>query len=509
MSTRWPTAGWVLAVAACATVSSGWAAPARNPAAEAVVEGTIGDIQARIASRELRCSDVVGAYLERIKAYDKPRALNAITTISSQALLEAQKEDRSLGHGRSMPPLFCVPVVVKDNMDTAGMPTTAGSIALKENRPPDSVVVQRLRSAGAIIIAKSNMAEWAFSPRRTISSTAGETANAYALERVPAGSSGGTASSVAASLALVGLGTDTGNSIRGPSSHLALVGMRSTLGLVDLQGIVPLLADYDVAGPMTRTVEDNARVLSVIARTPEGKQIDYTKGLRTATLRGVRIGILRALADPKEMTRDIGLTFEQALSDLRAAGAIIVEDVTIPDLNREGGLYCPGFRTDVNNYLASLGDSAPIHDVAEVFRQGRYAPESKEQFEFFMRGSEQPQAAACPDFASSPARVAFRHDVIAAMEAAKVAVLAYPSWSSPPALRSRAVEDYSGDNSQRVAPPTGLPALTVPMGYSKGNLPVGLQLLGRAYDEATIYQIAYAYEQATHHRVPPTGFPAL
>jgi len=195
------------------------------------------------------------------------------------------------------------------------------------------------------------------------------------------------------------------------------------------------------------------------------------------------------------------------LSDLRAAGAVVIDDVTIPDLDRESDLYCPRFRSDVNTYLATLGSSAPVHDVAEVFRQGRYAPESKEQFEFFMRGSEEPRAAACPDFAASAARVTFRHDVVAAMEAAKVAVLAYPSWSSPPALRSRAVEDYNGDNSQRVAPPTGLPALTVPMGPTA--LPVGLQLLGRAYDEATIYQIAYAYEQATHRRVPPAGFPAL
>ncbi len=192
--------------------------------------------------------------------------MNAITVVNPRALERADSIDAAVAAGDSLGPLFCVPMLVKDNFDTHDMVTTGGSIALRDNVPPDDAfMVRRIREAGAIVVAKTNMAEWAFSPRQTVSSSFDTTANAYALDRVPAGSSGGTASGVAASFGLIGLGSDTGNSIRGPSSHLALVGIRSTLGLTSRDGVIPLSFDRDVAGPMGRTVEDVARVFDVVA----------------------------------------------------------------------------------------------------------------------------------------------------------------------------------------------------------------------------------------------------
>jgi amidase len=479
--------------------------PASVRVSELVVEGTIADIQESIASGKATCADIVRAYLDRISAYDDATGLNAITATAQGAMAQARAADQRARRGGSQPPLFCVPVAVKDNIDTVDMPTSGGSIVLKDSIPPDdAAVVRALRSAGAIILAKTNMAEWAFSPRRTISSTVGETANAYALDRVPAGSSGGTASAVAASFSLVGLGTDTGNSIRGPSSHLALVGMRPTRGRVSLDGVIPLFLEYDAVGPMTRTVEDNARVLSVIA-------VDHVAQLSKRPLRDARLGVLAALAQPESMDAGVAALFQRAIGDLRSAGAEVL-DVEIENFKShlEADHGCLRFRADANAYLRSLGRRAPVSDVFEVFRQGRFAPASREQFTRFLNldAKGQPTDGQCPSFEQG-GRQRFRDDVTRAMDRARVGALIYPTWTYPPALRSRAVEDYQGDNSQLVAPATGLPAITVPMGYTSGTLPAGLQLLGRAWDEATLYALAWGYEQLTHHRVAPTLYPPL
>ena len=232
-----------------------------------VVEASIADIQEAILSERTTCRDVVQAYLDRIETYDEATGLNAITVVNPNALSTADAIDRAIANGKDdeLGPLFCAPILVKDNFDTHDLPTTGGSIALMGSIPPDDAfMVRKIREADAIVIAKTNMAEWAFSPRRTESSSYGITANAYALDRVPAGSSGGTASGVAASFGVAGFGSDTGNSIRGPSSHLALFGIRSTIGLTSRDGVIPLAFDRDIAGPLTRTVEDGARLFDVV-----------------------------------------------------------------------------------------------------------------------------------------------------------------------------------------------------------------------------------------------------
>ncbi len=489
-----------------------------------IVEATIAELQTALRDGRATCRQVVQAYIDRIEAYDQPTGLNAVSMVNPRALERADEADARLAAGDELGPLFCAPLLVKDNFDTHDLPTTGGSVVLAGNLPPDDAfMVRRLREAGAIVLAKTNMAEWAFSPRRTESSIHGVTANAYALDRVPAGSSGGTASGVAASFGVAGMGTDTGNSIRGPSSHLALVGIRSTIGLTSRDGVIPLAFDRDIAGPMTRTVEDAARILDVVAghdpadraTEPGKREIDYTAFLDPDGLRGARLGVLRDLAAPESSDAEVLAVFDQALRDLAAAGAEIVDPVAIPNFQThlEADPYCPRFRYDVYQYLLSLGEGAPLLDVMEAHESGRAAPYTEPAFEFYgtapLEVPPEEWLEPCPFYLEHPLRREFHDDVLAAMDAAGVDALLYPTWTYPPAHLARPREEYMGDNSQLVSPATGMPAITVPMGYSRDTLPAGLQLLGRRYAEGALIRIAYAYEQATGHRRPPALFPPL
>ena len=489
------------------------------------VEATISDVHAAIRTGGMRCTDIVEGYLRRIEAYDKPTGLNAIIFTNPNALETARQIDERIAAGDELGPLYCVPVLLKDNFDTADMRTSGGSIALKDSVPPDDAfMVRKLREADAIIIAKTNMDEWAFGPRQTVSSSYGRTLNAYDLERVPAGSSGGTASATAASFGVIGMGSDTGNSIRGPSSHLALVGIRSTIGLTSRDGVIPLLLDHDIAGPMMRTVTDAAKVFNVIAGydpadpyTEAGMdrhEADYTAFLERDALRGKRIGVLRALVDTDDADPAVGQVFAQALADLEAAGAEIVDPVEIANLDTYMDLpWCRRFRYDMQVYLSSLGQNAPIRDVMEARASGQHAAHAAASLDYY--GAEplgvHPADAdpPCADYFDHEGRQAYLADTVAAMDAARVDAIVYPTWTNPPAHIDRPEREYKGDNSQLVAPDTGLPALTVPMGYSYGHLPAGLQILGRPYSEGLLFGLAYAYEQETLHRVPPKKFPEL
>jgi Asp-tRNA(Asn)/Glu-tRNA(Gln) amidotransferase A subunit family amidase len=512
-------AGW-LAAAAWFTALWSCAAP-RQAEPFSVVETSIAEIQQAIRTERTNCVEVVRAYIERVQRYDRPTGLNAITVVNPAALTRAAELDRALADGRAMGPLFCAPVLVKDNFDTHDMPTTGGSIVLANHYPPDDAfMVRKIREADAVIVAKTNMAEFAFSPRQTESSSYGITANAYALDRVPAGSSGGTASGVAASFGVAGLGTDTGNSIRGPSSHLALFGIRSTIGLTSRDGVIPLAFDRDIAGPMARSVEDAARIFNVVAGydpadpfTEDGKrEADYTVFLDPEGLRGARIGVLRALVDTGDADPQVVALFERALEDLRQSGAVIVDPIKIARFaeHLEDKGFCERFRYDMYVYLQSLGMAAPVHDVMEIYESGRYSPYVKDAFARFGNGplDVPPERwdPPCLPYLENPWRKAFHDDVTAAMDQAGVDVLIYPTWTNPPAHLDKAREEYKGDNSQLVAPATGMPAATVPMGYTYGNLPAGLQILARRYGEGAIFRIAYAYEQATRHRRPPERF---
>jgi len=485
-----------------------------------VVEATIAQAHEAMLAGRLTARQLVDAYLARIDAYDdRGPSLNAILIVNPGAQARADSLDLYLrATGELSGPLHGIPVIVKDNYDTYDLPTTAGSRILEGSIPPDDAFqVRLLRRAGAIVVAKSAMAEFAFSPYETVGSGwAGYTFNPYALNRVTAGSSGGTAAAVAASFGMVGLGTDTGNSIRGPSSHQALVGIRSTMGLTSRDGIIPLYLDKDIGGPMARTVEDAVRVLDVIAGTDvadgvtaeaDGRRASsYLEFLDAGGLAGARIGVLRQKID-STADAEVVLRFDEALDDLRAAGAVVVDPVAVPELDTiSGPLWCRRFRYDIEAYLATL-DDPPVRTLDEMVESGRAHVTIRERLAFFLPFTAPPQEDDSCVEAERNAEV-LRAGVRSAMAAADVEALAYPTWDNPPRLVGD-LRSPHGDNSQSPAPATGFPALTVPMGYVRGALPVGLQLLGDAWSEPVLIRIAYAYEQATRHRRPPASTPPL
>ena len=488
-----------------------------------ITEATIAEAHAAMRAGKLTSRQLVEEYLRRIRAYDQPTRLNAIVLVNPNALSEADKLDQEFKRTGKLRPLHGIPVIVKDNYDTYDLQTTGGSLAMKGNVPPtDAFMVKKLREAGAIVLAKSNMAEWAFSPYVTVSSIAGITRNPYDLERVPAGSSGGTAAAVAANFGMVGLGTDTGNSIRGPSSHNDLVGIRPTIGLTSRDGIVPLFLSADVGGPMARTVEDAATVLSVVAGydpadpitgNSNGKiQKDYTKFLDKNGLRGARIGVFRPYIDAATTDPQIKALTEKAIADLKAQGAEIVDPFVIPNFDTlTRNLGCGDFQADLNAYLAKHGQNAPYKTLAEIVDSGLYMPyidgQMKRSIAPKPAGAED-TSATCLDTYHNEKKIAFREAILAAMERDKVDAIVYPTWSNAP----RKVGDTkspAGDNSQVLSPQSGFPAITVPMGFTYDALPAGLTFLGKLFDEPTLIKFAYAYEQATKHRHPPEKFPAL
>ncbi|MFV2056872.1 MAG: amidase family protein [Thiohalomonadales bacterium] len=510
----------VLILSACATQGS---SSGKDSLSFSYIETTIDNLHAAIKNNQIDCVSITQGFIQRIKKYDQVSSLNAIIYLNPNALSKARALDKQYQIDGTMQKLHCVPVILKDNFDTADMPTEAGSIALQGSYPPDDAfMVKRLRQAGAIIIAKSNMAEWAFSPYNTISSTHGETKNAYNLNRVPAGSSGGTASAIAANFGIIGMGTDTGNSIRGPASHLALVGIRSTIGVTSRDGIIPLLLNRDVAGPLMRNVKDTAIVFSIIAGydtadpitiTHKQHQVaDYSKHLSVEGLRNVRLGVLREIYDPNTADQAVLSLFQSAIEDLKKAGAIVIDPISIDDfsqLSKATG-FCSRFRYDINNYLKTLGEAAPVKTLQEVVEQKKFRPENEGAMKWAMSiaadSKPSEQTPPCIDVQGDPRRKALLDAVITFMDKQKLDAIIYPSWSNP-ARKLGDNDSPHGNNSPIIAPHTGQPAITIPMGFVDGNLPIGLQMLGRPFSEEKLFQYAYAYEQATHHRKPPLLFP--
>ena len=487
-------------------------------------EATIFEIHAAMAARRLTCRALVSQYLARIEAFDKKGpAINAIVVVNPRAFAVADSLDRVFNDTRRMGALHCIPIVVKDNMQTTDLPTTAGSLAFEGwMAKKDAFQVRRIREAGAIVIAKSNMAEFAFSPYETVSSILpGYTKNPYALDRVTAGSSGGTAAAVAAGFGTLGLGTDTGNSIRGPSAHQALVGIRSTMGLTSRAGVVPLYMSQDIAGPMARTVADAAAVLQVVAGDDPDDPVtaaardhptpDYRAALDPNGLRGARIAILRQAFESPTTDSEVVAVFTRAVADLRRAGATVLDSFPLPTLDslrrsQRGG--CSQFKFDLNRFLQALGsDGPPLTSLDSIVRSNRYHPNTRRRLEQEQMATtppeENPGCRSRDEF-----RAGLRAAVVAAMDEAKVDAMIYPTWSNPP----RQIGDLNtphGDNSQFFSPSTGFPAMTVPMGYTRGTLPAGMTFFGRPWSEATLIKLAYAYEQATKHRRLPAATPPL
>jgi Asp-tRNA(Asn)/Glu-tRNA(Gln) amidotransferase A subunit family amidase len=488
-----------------------------SPTAEEAVidlqELTVTEMHRAYAEGAYNSQQVVQAYLDRIATYDS--LTNALTIINPKALEIAQQLDEEYARTGKLRPLHGIPLIVKDNINTAGLPTTAGSLALENYVPEENAfIIQRLVDAGAIVLAKSNMAEWAFSPMHSESSTAGTTRNPYNPEHVPAGSSGGTAAAIAANMGTIGLGTDTGNSIRGPSSHCALVGFRTTLGLVSRSAIVPLYLRNDVVGPMCRTVEDATRVLDVIAGyDAEDPLTAYAEGKTPATyldyldkngLQGARIGVLRELSDD-DPHPEISALFKQAIADLDSLGATIVDPVAVPGFDSlRQNQWCAEFRTDLENFLATYVQSDTLQTLEDIIAVGTRSEFAAGRLERQAdnRGRYQNPELPCLNPYEDQRRIAFREAIEQTMDSLQLDALIYPSWNHPAARIERFAEEYRGDNSQVIAPHTGQPAFTVPMGFTSQNLPTGLQFLGRMYDEPVLIRLTYAYEKGTQHRRP-------
>lgn len=490
-----------------------------------VVEATIAQVHDALRAGRLNCRALVQAYLRRIEHYDRNGpALRSLVIVNPDAGRLADELDRRYAQSGLTGPLHCVPVIVKDNFETEGLQTTNGALAFQGYLPAkDAFQVKRIREAGAIVLAKSNMAEWAFTPYETVSSIVpGYTKNPYALDRVTAGSSGGTAAAVAANFGLVGLGTDTGNSIRGPSAHQALAGIRSTMGLTSRAGVFPLSLLADIAGPMTRTVEDAAKVFQVIVGDDPDDPVtaaararpaqDYVAALDREGLQGSVIGVLRQAYEREGVDPDVLRVFARALDDLRRAGATVVDPVLVEGFAqirrpRDAGV-CMGFKYDLNRFLAARAGRVPMKDLTAILASGRFHPSAHRRLEMAEKDDANgPDSPACA--AGTRYREQLRAAVLQTMDKHKLDAFVYPTWSNVP----RPIGDLNtphGDNSQVFAPGTGFPAITVPMGYTRGGtLPAGITIYGRPWSEALLFRYAYAYEQFTRHRGPPPSTPPL
>jgi amidase len=490
-----------------------------------VEEATIAQVHDAMKARSLTCRALVGMYLRRIEAYDKNGpGINAIVLVNPEVEKQAEELDRKFAQTGLTGPLHCVPMIVKDNFETQGLRTTNGALALAGFIPKkDAFLVARVKAAGALVLAKSNMAEWAFSPYETVSSILpGYTHNPYALDRVTAGSSGGTAAAIAASFGLVGLGSDTGNSIRGPSSHQSLAGIRSTMGLTSRSGVLPLSLLADIAGPIARTVEDATRVFQVIVGADATDPVtsaaaahlpqDYLGSLDRGGLRGAVIGVLRPAYERDSADPEVIRVFMAAVEDLKRAGARIVDPAPVEGLDqirrsRDGG-PCMGFKYDLNHYLAAQGDAVPVKSLADVIKSRGFHPSVQYRLEQAEKGPENgPETAACK--AETEYREKVRAAVNQTMDKLKLDAFVYPTWSNVPRLIGD-LNSPAGDNSQFYSPTTGFPAINVPMGFTRGNtLPAGMTIYGRAWSEAKLIKYAYAYEQATERRHAPPSTPPL
>ena len=486
-------------------------------------EATIASLQQAMATGRLTAVGITERYLARIRAIDKAGpTINAIIELNPDALAIARERDAERQAGRIRGPLHGVPVLIKDNIDTGDrMRTTAGSLALAgASAPRDAFIVERLRAAGAVILGKTNLSEWA-NFRSTHSTSGwsgrgGQTRNPYVLDRNPCGSSSGTGAAISANFAAIGIGTETDGSVICPSAVNGLVGIKPTVGLVSRAGIIPISASQDTAGPMARTVRDAAVLLGVLAgpdprdsATSEsaGHVVDFAKGLDAGALRGARIGVVRNLAG---FLPAVDAAFAQAVTAMRSAGAAIVDPVELTtagkfdDAELEVLLY--EFKDGLETYLASRGPTFPFKTLADLiaFNQRETAKEMPHfGQELFERADKKGPLtdAAYRDARALCLKLARDDGLDAALAKHQVDVLVSPS--NAPAWT---IDHVSGDHvvggNTSFAAVAGYPSITVPMGLALG-LPVGLSFTGRAWSEPALIGVAYAFEQATKARRGP------
>lgn len=481
-----------------------------------ITEATIAEMQSAMQEGRLTSVQLVQQYLDRIAKYDDQGIkLNAILTINPKALEIAAQLDKERATTGARGPLHGIPIIVKDNFDTADMPTTAGCVCLQHSIPDqDAEQIAMLKAAGAIILAKSNLHEFAFGIT-TSSSLGGQTLNPYALDHYPGGSSGGTGAAIAANFAAAGLGTDTGGSIRIPSAFNSLVGIRPTVGLSSRDGIIPLALTQDVGGPIARTVEDAAILLQATAGYDADDiataysvghiPANYTDSLQVNGLQGARIGIATELFNTtKDSEKSVTEVVYTAVDDIKRLGATPVP-IQIPNLQqiiKYPSLSGYEFKFQINDYLASLGEDAPYHNLTEILASNQFDPKQAESMK--KRNTVTTlDTQEYKDIVLNRTKVT-RESLLKVMADQKLDAIIYPTTTQPAATIGE--EQVSGDNN-RLSPFSGFPAITVPAGFTNNKLPVGIEFLGRPFDESTLIKLAYSYEQGTHNRQAPTLTP--
>jgi len=483
-----------------------------------VEEVTVEGIHAALRAGELTCRGLVGAYLRRIETYDRagPR-LNAILTVNPAAGDRAGELDAELARtGELAGPLHGVPILVKDCIETAGITTTFGSVAVGDYRPRhDATVVRKLHEAGAIVLAKTTLADFTAS-WFSYSSRSGDTRNPYDLDRDAGGSSAGSAAGVAANLGAVALGTDCGGSIRVPASFNSLVGVRTTPGLVSRAGCSVLVALQDTVGPLARTVADAAAVLDVLVGydpadpyTSEyaiaGSPRSYRAQLAPDALEGARVGVVRNAFGPDDdpEASAVNAVVDQAVAAMRRAGASLV-DVVIPRLHEEiegTSMYRARTKHDIDAFLAARPE-LPVRSMREIHARGLY-DERVDLIDAVVEGPDDPERDV--DYLRRfAARARFTRTVVNLMAAEGLAALAYPSVQVlPPRRVGSRWTTLTFPTNTVIASQAWMPAVSLPAGFTAAGVPVGLELTAKPYDEATLLRLAYAFEQATQHRRPP------
>jgi amidase len=483
-------------------------------------ETTIADVQAAYRAHALTATQLVQAYLKRIQAYDEvgPK-LNVVIYLNPKALEEAAALDEDLRKtGRFVGPLHGIPVLLKDNVNTKDMPTTGGSLSLAGYQPAsDAAIAQKLRSAGAIILAKVNLHEFAIWGE-TVSSIRGQTLNPYDLTRTPGGSSGGTGAGVAANFAIAGIGTDTINSIRSPASANNIVGIRPTLGLVSRAGVIPYSFTQDAAGPLARTVTDAAKMLNVLvgydpndpatAWSVGNVEKDYTKFLKADGVQSKRIGVLRSFFGSAPIHEEVNAIANRAVEDLRKSGATVIE-LNTPELDSgkissDISVHLYEFKPAINAYL--VAGNAPVKSLEEIIASGKFHPNIGDNI-------KKAQSLDMDDAyrLRLQKRSELQQRVMQILADNRLDAIVFPH-------QKRLVVPIGETQVERngaLGSVTGFPSIVVPGGFSSPTstaplgVPVGIEFLGRPWSEGMLIEIAYGYEQATKHRRPPRSAPAI
>lgn len=520
-----------------------------------LMDATISELTQAMEKGQVTSKELVEMYIDRINAYDKQLELNSIISINPDAVAQAEELDKERAKGNIKGKLHGIPIIVKDNYDVGGLPTTAGCKALMNSiAPDDAFVVKKLKDAGAIILAKANMSEFASSGRNSRSTIGGAVHNPYDTTRTPAGSSGGTGVAITSNFAAAGLGTDTGSSVRAPSTMNNLFGLRVSLGLTSRDGIVPLSLDNDIAGPLCRSAQDLALMLSVMAGTDSNdtwtKDSDsmipadgYTPYLKADGLKGKKIGYLQnsfgyyynnkgeAVENPKEIAACMKKIVERTKSNLKKGGAELVDmseilpDSLIASLRSNTGVGSV-FEWDLNNYFASLGENAPIKSVYDLVTNYTYGVDYTN---VYVRNpatslAEMTNPRSLESYTNAVTnRLKFRNEVNKILKDNGIDAVMFVPYTQPAnkeADSQNASYANSASYTSHFGPTAGLPEMAIPMGlcdtdealgYDK-EMPMGFNLFTSYGNEKELIEIAYGYQEISGYeniRTAPYTTPAL